>query len=578
DQVQAATQTDRLGRYLFGGLEAGSYAVEVSRLGYHESAATSIDVTSEGRTVDIALVPLAFTLDPVVVTASMSDETKLDSPVSASVVPRLDIEESAVPTAADHLKYVPGVDFSHKGIATHAFSTRGPRNLTPESMLFLSDYRYAAVPYLRTNTALLVPYMAEDVERVEVIRGPGAVLYGPNSRRGVVHVIRRSPLGPDETTVSILGGEREYFDGAFRLSRSFADSTIGFKLSGRYVRGREWPFADSVEIRLRNDAIGLGADPDTLLLGLREEDVEGLYGEARVDWRPSENSLLATTAGISRATGIETGGEAGAAQALDWSQGYVHSRFENGALFANFSFNWGDAGDTYNLRNGIGLTNRSQLVTGQVQHEWRLGATRLLTGTDVLWTIPRTEGTLNGQFESDDNVVETGLYAYATTALSPRFDLITALRADHHNRLDRDWFLSPRAGIVVKPSPTHSFRFAYSRTFEQPTTRSMFADFSLGPLGPLPYNIQLFGLGGDGLRVVRECGGLCMRTPDAFGGMGGTLLAAEATSMWPVIVGALAAQGVDISGLPAPTAADVATVFGALNFTSGAFDPVPAAS
>jgi hypothetical protein len=69
-----------------------------------------------------------------------------------------------------------------------------------------------------------------------------------------------------------------------------------------------------------------------------------------------------------------------------------------------------------------------------------------------------------------------------------------------------------------------------------------------------------------------------MRAPDAFGGAGGTLLPAEATSRWPVIVGVLAAQGVDISQLPPPTAQDVGTVFGALNFNSGAFDPVPEAS
>jgi hypothetical protein len=105
----------------------------------------------------------------------------------------------------------------------------------------------------------------------------------------------------------------------------------------------------------------------------------------------------------------------------------------------------------------------------------------------------------------------------------------------------------------------------------------MFADFSLGPLGPLPFNIQLHGLGGAGINVLRTCSGVCMRAPAAFGG-GNTPMPAEATRMWPVIVALLKAQGADISALPAPTAAQVSTQFAALNFVSGMFDPVPASA
>jgi len=579
DAVIATAQTDRLGRFVVRDVAPGSYTVVVTRLGYAEATATDVlPSPAGGPLVKIELEPLPFTLDPVLVTASMSAESRLDSPVSATVISNTEVEESAVPTAADHLAYVPGVDFARKGLGTYAFSTRGPRNLTPQSMLYLSDYRYAAVPYLRTNTALLVPYNADDVERIEVIRGPGAVLYGPNSRRGVFHVIHKSPLGPDQTSVSVLGGTREYADASFRLSRSFADSTIGFKISGRYMRGREWPYTDSVEVRQRQAAIDAGADSETLLLGRREDDIEGLYGEARLDWAPAEDLLVVTTLGASRATGIETGGEAGAAQALDWVQAYLQNRIERGPLLVNLMYDWGDAGDSYNLRNGVPITNNSRLFAGQAQYEWEFGHTRLLTGTDVLLTVPRTEGTLNGRFEDDDNVAETGLYAYATTSVTPKFDVITALRADHHNRLDQAWFLSPRAGVVLKPSPTQGLRVTFSRTFEQPPARSMFADFSLGPLGPLPYNIELFGLGGEGLATIRTCDGLCMRAPDAFGGMGGALLPAEGTARWPVVVGLLAAQGVDISQLPPPSPQDVGTVFGSLNFNSGAFDPVAASS
>ncbi|MGQ0642075.1 MAG: TonB-dependent receptor domain-containing protein [Gemmatimonadaceae bacterium] len=197
--------------------------------------------------------------------------------------------------------------------------------------------------------------------------------------------------------------------------------------------------------------------------------------------------------------------------------------------------------DSYNLRNGQLITNNSRLLSGQLKHELPFGGSRLQSGVDMQWTIPRTEGTLNGRFEDDDRVVETGVYTHLTSALTPKVDLVAAVRLDHHNRLEQAWFLSPRLSLVLKPQPTQTVRATYSRSFEQPAARLMFADFSLGPLGPLPYNIQLHGLGGSGLNVLRDCsGGPCMRVPSAFGG-GASPVPAEATRMWPVVVALLSA-------------------------------------
>ena len=572
--LAGSATTDRNGTYRLSGLQSTAHVLLVRRPGYRNGNAMNVTPSEAGTVVDFALGRLPQSLDPIVISATMSRESKFDSPVSTSVVRREDLQDAQAATALDHVRYVPGVDYAAKGIATQTFSSRGPRGVSASSMLLLSDFRFAAVPYLGVNVAQLLPSTNDDIERIEVVRGPGAVMYGPNSRRGVLHVIKRSPLEAGESSVSLAAGNRTYTDAAFRVSRPAGD--VGFKVSGRYLSGRDWPFVDEVEQRLRGQAIAAGARPDTLLLGKREKDFESIQGDARVDWRLDDKTVLASTLGITQATGIETGAEIGAAQAKDWVYGYAQTRLERGSLFANLSLNWGDAGDSYNLRNGQLITNKSRLISAQLKHEALFGGSRLQYGVDVQWTDPRTDGTLNGRFEDDDKVIESGVYAHLTSEISSKVDLIGALRLDHHNRLDEAWFLSPRAGIVFKPQSTQTVRLTYSRSFEQPAARLMFADFSLGPLGPLPFNIQLHGLGGSGLNVLRDCSGVCMRVPAQFGGTASPV-AAEATRMWPVIVALLKAQGVDISQLPPPTAAQVATQFGALNFVSGAFDPVSAA-
>jgi iron complex outermembrane receptor protein len=565
--------SDRNGTYRISGLQNAAHVVLVTRPGYRNGNAPSVMPSEAGTVLDFALGRLPQSLDPVVVSATMSRETKFDAPVSTSVVRREDLQDAQAATALDHVRYVPGVDYAAKGVATQTYSSRGPRGVSASSMLLLSDFRFSAIPYLGVNSAQLLPSTNDDIERIEIVRGPGAVMYGPNSRRGVLHVIKRSPLEARESSVSLAAGSQTYTDAAFRVAHPVGD--VGFKVSGRYLNGRDWPFVDEVEERLRSQAIAAGARPDTLLLGKREKDFESIQGDARVDWRLDDKTVVASTLGITQATGIETGAEIGAAQAIDWVYGYAQTRLERGGLFANLSLNWGDAGDSYNLRNGQLITNKSRLITAQLKHERLFGGSRLQYGTDVQWTTPRTEGTLNGRFEDDDRVVESGVFAHLTSAISSKVDLIGALRLDHHNRLDEKWFLSPRAGIVFKPQPTQTLRATYSRSFEQPAARLMFADFSLGPLGPLPFNIQLHGLAGAGLNVLRDCSGICMRVPAQFGGTAAAV-PAEATRMWPVIVALLKAQGVDISALPPPTAAQVATQFGALNFVSGAFDPLSA--
>lgn len=572
-ELAGSATTDRNGFYRLSGLQNMAHVLLVRRPGYRNANARNVVPSEAGTVVDFALGRLPQSLDPIVISATMSRESKFDSPVSTSVVRREDLQDAQAATALDHVRYVPGVDYAAKGVATQTFSSRGPRGVSASSMLLLSDFRFSAVPYLGVNVAQLLPSTNDDIERIEIVRGPGAVMYGPNSRRGVLHVIKRSPLEAGESSVSLAAGSRTYTDAAFRVSQPAGD--VGFKISGRYLTGRDWPFVDDVEQRLRSQVIAAGARGDTLLLGKREQDFESVQGDARVDWRLAENTLLASTVGVTQATGIETGAEIGAAQAKDWVYGYAQTRLEHGALFANLSVNWGDAGDSYNLRNGQRITNNSRLLSAQLKHERPFGGSRLQYGVDMQWTIPRSEGTLNGRFEDNDRVVETGVYTHLTSALTPKVDLVAALRLDHHNRLEQAWFLSPRAGIVFKPQPTQTVRVTYSRSFEQPAARLMFADFSLGPLGPLPFNIQLHGLGGSGVNVLRDCSGPCMRVPSAFGG-GAAAVPAEATRMWPVIVALLKAQGVDISMLPPPTAAQVATQFGALNFVSGAFDPVPA--
>ncbi|MGH7573182.1 MAG: TonB-dependent receptor domain-containing protein, partial [Gemmatimonadota bacterium] len=130
------------------------------------------------------------------------------------------------------------------------------------------------------------------------------------------------------------------------------------------------------------------------------------------------------------------------------------------------------------------------------------------------------------------------------TRLTETLDFIGALRLDHHNRLE-DPILSPRAALVLEPTPTQNLRLTYNRAYSTPTTNNLFLDLVVGriPLaGPLGYDIRTFGTPEGGLTFSPDCpggvqGGLCMFSP--FAPQAGAL-PANAAVAWNPLLNALA--------------------------------------
>src|SRR5690606_9093957 len=112
---------------------------------------------------------------------------------------------------------------------------RGFNNVFSGALYMLSDHRIAGVPSLRVNFPHFIPSTNDDIERIEVVLGPGSALYGPGTSNGVMHILTKSPLTTQETSVSLTGGERSLLHGTFRTSQLVSEN-FGIKLSGQYLQ------------------------------------------------------------------------------------------------------------------------------------------------------------------------------------------------------------------------------------------------------------------------------------------------------------------------------------------------------
>ena len=565
------------GRFSISSLPASSYTFHASRIGYERKRFGPIRVTaSDSIEISVDLAPTALHLDPIVVTASRRREKMLDAPASISVVTSRSIRERPSLTPVEYVRTLPGIDVASKGMTQTSVVARGFSSAQSNALLTLTDYRAAGLPSLRYNVCNFIPIPAEDIDRIEVVRGPGAALYGPNCDRGVVHILTRSPFESPSTTASMILGEREAVQGSARHAGRITEN-LGVVLSALYFRGRDWKFTDPSESANRDAEIAKGADPETLKVGRRDPLIERLGGEARAEWRIDPRTSAVVSAGLNRALRNVDLTPVGAVQVRNWDSGFFQVRASHERFFGQMYLNESDARDSYFLRTGTPIVDRSRLWVGQLQNGASLGPKQTVTyGVDVQRTDPRTGGTIHGRNEGTDAVTEVGSYLHSETRLEPRLDLVTAIRADYHSRFESP-VLSPRAGLVFKPEENQTVRVTFNRAYGTPGSDDLFADFAVGSLAPLPYQIRVEGVPKSGYTFEQGYGGPRMRSPftPLPSGGAGAYLSLDATQEWAAVAQLLSPRFAGIDTIPPPTASDVRTVLATLN-SAGGFDPTAA--
>ena len=470
--------TNEQGIYLIDRLPPGIYEITISYIGYETLIATGVEIRAgESITRDFKLIAVALIGQQVVVSASRKQEKALDAPASIATVDAAEIRDRAVLSPTEHIKSLPGVDFSKTGISQSNVVVRGFNNVFSGALLTLVDNRIARVPSLRFNAFDMIPVTGEDIERIEVVLGPGSALYGPNSSSGVMHIITRSPFGSEGNTISISGGERSVRKISLRHASSL-NNKIGIKISGVHSSAHDWEYIDPLEVDSR------GFNP-------RDYNSKKTMGELRLDFRPTDDLTIIGSAGYTKTSGIELTG-LGAGQAKDWTYNFYQGRLLYRGWFAQVFYNTSNAGKTRLLIPDDPIVDNSHLIVLQLQHNASLGEKQHFAyGADVLRTRPVTGGTINGIYEDNDNTDEYGFYLQSETSLTDQLELVLAGRIDKHSHIE-DPFFSPRAALVIKPTQENTLRLTYNRAFSTPSTSNLFLDrvgvpdvFGLGALEPV---------------------------------------------------------------------------------------------
>jgi iron complex outermembrane receptor protein len=186
----------------------------------------------------------AVEMEPVVVTATRDWEEERQVPYNITVITEEDIKRSNAQSVADALRTVPGVTVTNstgnpKGssVDIRGFGETGPSN----TLVLVDGRRVNAIDISGTDWSQIP---LDQVERIEVIRGGGSVLYGDNAVGGVINIITKKGKGKPSVQAEAVGGsyglniQRASSQGAvgdFRYEvHARHENTAGFRDNGNY--------------------------------------------------------------------------------------------------------------------------------------------------------------------------------------------------------------------------------------------------------------------------------------------------------------------------------------------------------
>ena len=191
---------------------------------------SSIAYSDQNELIDLSVEDL---LNVEVISVARKAKSLNDSPAAIFVISQDDIKRIGATSVPEALRLAPGIDVARIDANKWAVSARGFNGRFANKLLVLIDGRsiytraFAGVYWENQDV------MLEDVERIEVIRGPGATLWGANAVNGVINIITKHSDDTQGGLLVVGGGTEEQGFGAFRYGGKLNAETT----ARAYVKG-----------------------------------------------------------------------------------------------------------------------------------------------------------------------------------------------------------------------------------------------------------------------------------------------------------------------------------------------------
>jgi iron complex outermembrane recepter protein len=426
---------------------------------------------------ELSLVPIT--------TLGREETTVEDTPAAAFVVTGDDIHRTGALDFAEALRLVPGMQVAQIDSVDYAISIRGFNDWTSSKVLVLIDGRPI---YSTAFTGIDWNYYdldLADTARIEVLRGPGASLWGANAMDGVINVVSKSAADTLGTLVSVAAGDQLDTSTLVRQGWQFTPNSA-IRVYAKYQEQGSYGATDGPgeggwDTRLvgsRYDWSGAGGQALTLIgeiRYLRDYSVSEFPSLLPPDYVTTQNEVERTQ-----------GGNLSARYTLPLPHGGEASLLTSYEHFDSSEISYGEDRDTYNadLQFTLHPGPRNEVIAGGTYREDR---DALTSSPWMSYAVPRATTVFTGVFVQDE-----------LTVLPNRLT-VTAGTKDERNSFS-GWELQPSLRAIARPSRTQRIWVGVSRAARTPSLAERYVDWLAAvvppePPYPVPVAIRALGSG-----------------------------------------------------------------------------------
>ncbi|MFT4621789.1 MAG: outer membrane receptor for ferrienterochelin and colicin [Myxococcota bacterium] len=419
--------------------------------------------------------------DRVVVTASRVGQDPLDSPSTLSVITADDIRLSGAVELADVLRRVVGVDLMQLSAGYADVAIRGFNRKMNNKVLILIDGRSTYMDFIGVTFIQALPVALEEIERIEIVRGPGSAVYGANAVTGVINIITRTPGDEPGGIVHVDGGTPGLGRGVVTTSGRAEDTA--WRFAAQYQQHGRWAKEPGI-----TDADGEVRDnlPVTPFFENQNRALTSVRANGRIDRSFGEDTFASISGGWS-----ETSAEFYNFGALENFGINLRHHYLRGDVFwkdLHLRTFWNsDSGETApwlqpnadprapdpvfdNDAVDVLLEYPVEFATGSVEHQF-------LVGTSLRHKRIRFDYLAGGL---DTVFVENhGALFLNEQATIGRLGVVASLRADRHPLIALDKTISPRGALLYRLFDETSLRATAGTAFRAPNSLESYMDFAL---------------------------------------------------------------------------------------------------